>query len=396
MNVTLKGNGEKIICIQQKEQKVIYNGENTLIDNRMPISLSSVNTKTIELFYRKFFIPGKLEIVFFKVLFENGGNDNLVLNTFDYYYNKTVDLITDVTLPGSAGFSSYKSNLGETLNKGFDIQFRFDVMKNKDWNVALWGNLNHNRNEILKISDALKAYNSQVEDYYGLAEESQTPTLSWTQAGKTYSDFIKPIMKYEEGASLTAIYGVRSLGIDPSNGKELYLYRNGQASHKWKATEEVVLGDSEPKASGSFGLNATYKNFSLFASFGYEWGKQTYNETLIMNVENADIQGSNVDKRVLTQRWEKPGDIAPLKDIKDMNSVTLPTSRFVQDENVLSLDALTLSYDFDPLWLRKIFLKTLRLEVSTNELFRLSSIKQERGTSYPFARTVNFSLRATF
>lgn len=51
MNVILKGNGEKIICIQQKEQKVIYNGENTLIDNRMPISLSSVNTKTIELFY---------------------------------------------------------------------------------------------------------------------------------------------------------------------------------------------------------------------------------------------------------------------------------------------------------------------------------------------------------
>ena len=85
MNVTLKGNGEKIICIQQK---VIYNGENTLIDNRMPISLSSVNTKTIELFYRKFFIPGKLEIVFFKVLFENGGTANLVLNTFDYYYNK--------------------------------------------------------------------------------------------------------------------------------------------------------------------------------------------------------------------------------------------------------------------------------------------------------------------
>ena len=68
--------------------EIIYNGENTLIDNRMPISLSSVNTKTIELFYRKFFIPGKLEIVFFKVLFENGGNANLVLNTFDYYYNK--------------------------------------------------------------------------------------------------------------------------------------------------------------------------------------------------------------------------------------------------------------------------------------------------------------------
>ena len=146
---------------------------------------------------------------------------------FDYYYNKTVDLITDVTLPGSAGFSSYKSNLGETLNKGFDIQFRFDVMKNKDWNVALWGNLNHNRNEILKISDALKAYNSQVDDYYELAEEDQTSNSSWVKANKTYSDFIKPIMKYEEGASLNTIYGMKSLGINPANGKEVYQRRNG-------------------------------------------------------------------------------------------------------------------------------------------------------------------------
>ena len=315
---------------------------------------------------------------------------------FDYYHNKTVDLITDVTLPGSSGFSSYKSNLGETLNEGFDIQFRIDVVSNKDWQVALWGNLNHNENKILKVSDALKAYNSQVDEHYKLAEESQKPTPEWLKAGKTYEDFVKPVMKYEEGASLTAIYGVRSLGIDPTNGKELYLYRDGRVSNVWKATEEVVLGDSEPKANGSFGINATYKNFSLFMSFAYEWGKQTYNQTLIMNVENADIEASNVDKRVLTQRWEKPGDITSLKDIQDVNRVTLPTSRFVQDENVLSLSALNLSYDFNSAWLRKIYLKTLRLEASTNELFRLSTIRQERGTSYPFARTVNFSLRATF
>ncbi|WP_099290709.1 SusC/RagA family TonB-linked outer membrane protein [Butyricimonas sp. Marseille-P3923] len=315
---------------------------------------------------------------------------------FDYYHNKTVDLITDVTLPGSAGFSSYKSNLGETLNEGIDIQFRFNIVQNKDWQVALWGNLNHNTNKILKVSDALKAYNSQVNEYYQAAEEDQTSSADWIAEGKTYKDFIKPVMKYEEGSSLTAIYGVRSLGIDPTNGKELYQYRNGKVSNVWKATEEVVLGDTEPKASGSFGINATYKNFSLFASFAYEWGKQTYNETLVMNVENADIQGSNVDKRVLTQRWEKPGDITPLKDIQDMDHVTLPTSRFVQDENVLSLSALTVSYDFNSAWLRKIYLKTLRLEASTNELFRLSTVKQERGTSYPFARSVNFSLRATF
>ena len=121
-----------------------------------------------------------------------------------------------------------------------------------------------------------------------------------------------------------------------------------------------------------------------------------YNSTLVNNVENADIEYSNVDKRVLTQRWEKPGDIAPLKDIKDMRRTTLPTSRFVQDENILALSALTLSYDFNTEWLRKIYLRTLRIDVQTNDIVRWSSVKQERGTSYPFAHGVNFTLRATF
>lgn len=69
MNVILKGNGEKIICIQQK---VIYNGENTLIDNRMPISLSSVNTKTIELFYCICKFPLRLIVAIFDIVFIYG------------------------------------------------------------------------------------------------------------------------------------------------------------------------------------------------------------------------------------------------------------------------------------------------------------------------------------
>ena len=316
--------------------------------------------------------------------------DERVNFVFDYYYNKTVDLITDVTLPSSSGFTSYKDNLGETLNKGFDIQFRFDVFRNKDWNVALWGNLNHNVNEILKISDALRAYNELVNEKYKEAEESQGITTIWDES------YAEPEMKYEEGASLTSIFAVRSLGIDPYTGKELFLNRDGSVTSTWSATQEVRVGDEEPKASGSFGLNLVYKRLTVFASFAYDWGKQSYNQTLVDQVENADIRYSNVDLRVLTQRWQKPGDIAPLKDIKEISSVTMPTSRFVQDDNELSLSSLTLSYDFNTEWIRKLRLKMLRLELSTNDLFNLSTVKQERGTSYPFARTFNFSLRATF
>lgn len=317
-------------------------------------------------------------------------NDRINI-VFDYYYNKTVDLITDVTLPGSAGFSSYKDNLGETLNEGIDLQVRFDIYKDKNWNVSLWGNLNHNENTILKISDALKEYNERVNDKYADAEKNQ-------ENGTMIRDdqYSEPEMKYEEGASLTSIFAMRSLGIDPVTGKEIFMERDGSVSKTWKAAEQVVVGDTEPKASGSFGCNLVYKNLSLFASFSYDWGKQIYNQTLVDQVENAEIETSNVDRRVLTDRWQKPGDIAPLKDIRESSRTTLPTSRFVQDENVLSLSSLTLSYDFNSEWLRKIYLKTLRLEFSTSEIFRVSSVKMERGTSYPFARSVNFSLRATF
>ncbi|MBS7154737.1 MAG: SusC/RagA family TonB-linked outer membrane protein [Sanguibacteroides justesenii] len=317
-------------------------------------------------------------------------NERISLN-FDYYHNKTIDLITDVTLPSSSGFTSYKDNMGETLNEGFDIQVRFDVYKTKDWSVSLWGNLNHNTNKILKVSDALRAYNEQVNDYYGEAEDRQDGNSPLWNA-----EYSKPIMKYEEGASLTSIFAVRSLGIDPVTGKELFLNRDGSISNTWNALQEVRVGDTEPKASGSFGVNLVYKNLSLFASFSYDWGKWAYNETLVNEVENADVQYSNVDRRVLTDRWQKPGDIAPLKDIKDIKSVTMPTSRFVQDDNELSLSALTLSYDFDTNFVKKLCLQRLRFELSSNDLFRISTVRQERGTSYPFARSVNFSLRATF
>ena len=78
----------------------------------------------------------------------------------------------------------------------------------------------------------------------------------------------------------------------------------------------------------------------------YEFGGQRYNSTLVSQVENANLERYNVDKRVSTDRWKKPGDVAPLKDIKDRSLVTRPTSRFIQDYNTLQFNSLSISYDF--------------------------------------------------
>ncbi|MEG2556624.1 MAG: hypothetical protein RSA53_11120, partial [Odoribacter sp.] len=69
----------------------------------------------------------------------------------------------------------------------------------------------------------------------------------------------------------------------------------------------------------------------------------------------------------------------------------MASSRFVQDNNILSLTAMTLSYDLEEKWVNKLGLSLLRVELSTNDIARFSSIRQERGTSYPYAKNLNFS-----
>ena len=313
-------------------------------------------------------------------------NERLTID-FDYYYEKTIDLVNDVTISTTSGFSTYKNNMGEIENKGLEMTARYDVFKNKNWLVALWGNIAHNTNKILKISDSQRAYNQRVADFY----------KSETGAALRDSKYAVPIAQYEEGQSLTSIWAVKSLGIDPTTGKELYQNRDGSVTDKWDATQEVVCGNTQPDFNGAFGVNLNYKQWSLFASFLYEWGGQQYNQTLVDRVENANIEFGNVDLRVLTDRWQKPGDVAQFKNIQDASMTTLPTSRFVQNNSFLRLNALTLTYDFSREWLkRNLGLRMLRLEASTSDLINWNSVKQERGLSYPKSYKFNFSVKAQF
>ena len=319
-------------------------------------------------------------------------NQRLTLD-FDYYYEKTIDLINDVTLSQTSGFSTYKNNMGEVENKGFEMQLRADIYRDRNWAIALWGNMAHNKNKILKISESQKAYNERVANFY--KKELEYQELYHTS--QKDANYAIPIPQYEEGQSLTSIWAVRSLGIDPTTGKELFLNRDGSVTDKWDAAQEVVVGNTEPKLNGSIGLNATYKNWSLFAAFQYEFGGQEYNQTLVDRVENADIANRNVDLRVLTQRWQKPGDVAEFKNIADSKLTTLPSSRFVQDNKYIRLSAVTLSYDFDREWIKKhLHMNMLRLEMSSSDFINWHSIRQERGLSYPKSWKIDFSLKAQF
>lgn len=302
------------------------------------------------------------------------------------YDERTIDLITDYTIPSSTGFTSYKENMGKVKNTGVELELRARFYSDRNWLFQLYGSFARNKNTIIEISQAMRDYNKRVEELFsGYNPESSSD-----------SKYAKTYLKYYEGASLTSIYGMKSLGISPTNGKEIYLRRNGDVTDVWSADEWTIIGDTAPKGQGSFGYTLSYKQLSMFASFLYTFGGDAYNNTLVSYVENADIKNDNVDKRVLLDRWQKPGDITTMKDIRDRNVTTGASSRFVQKNNTLQWSSLTMSYNFRPEQLKKLHLSGLRLSFTMNDLFYWSTIRQERGLDYPYSRSFNLTTNIIF
>lgn len=302
------------------------------------------------------------------------------------YDERTIDLITDYTIPSSTGFTSYKENMGKVKNTGVELELRARLYSDRNWLFQLYGSFARNKNTIIEISQAMRDYNKRVEELFsGYNPESSSD-----------SKYAKTYLKYYEGASLTSIYGMKSLGISPTNGKEIYLRRNGDVTDVWSADEWTIIGDTAPKGQVSFGYTLSYKQLSMFASFLYTFGGDAYNNTLVSYVENADIKNDNVDKRVLLDRWQKPGDITTMKDIRDRNVTTGASSRFVQKNNTLQWSSLTMSYNFRPEQLKKLHLSGLRLSFTMNDLFYWSTIRQERGLDYPYSRSFNLTTNIIF
>ena len=308
--------------------------------------------------------------------------------TFDLYKSVTDNTLINLTLPYSNGFTSVRENVGEVINTGFDIRTSYTILQNIKERSFLTATLNisRNKNKLDKISNAMDTYNkSQMEG------GSNTTTARF----------------YYDGVSMNAIWAVRSLGIDPHNGREIYLDRNNMPTYIWRAVDQVILGDELPKFQGTAGLSFEWRGFGGNASFRFQYGAKLYNSTLVEKVENADLN-SNVDKRLYDGVW-RPGDEGKVKPYRAPRyqdpetgfwvtaERTQPTSRFVQKRNEFSLSNLSLYYDFyRHAFLKKCGMERLKVSAYASELFMLSSIEVERGTSYPFARSFNFSLSVTF
>ncbi|HKG07719.1 MAG TPA: SusC/RagA family TonB-linked outer membrane protein [Pedobacter sp.] len=297
------------------------------------------------------------------------------------YRKFTKDILADITLPPSTGFLSYKENLGDMENKGAELAIRWEALRKQDFSINLNGSFVSNRNKILRISNSLKKYEDRANDL---------------QTKPEAEDGFKgiPLLRYREGQSINTIYGVRSLGIDPENGRELYLKRDGTLTYDYDVRDVVPIGNPDPKVEGSFGASFRYKRWNLFTNFRTYFGGETYNLTLVQRVENADAK-YNVDRRVFEQKWKQSGDHVFYKNIADLGTTDV-NSRFIQDDNLLNLETVQLTYDLDPKIAKRLSMSNLNFTLTANDVVRWSSIKEERGIDYPFARSITFGIRAAF
>ena len=168
--------------------------------------------------------------------------------------------MTQYDLAPSTGFSSQNINAGELQNQGFDVTLNViayqNIRKQLYWTIN--ANANHNKNKIRKIS----AYLQKINERQLASKGAPLPVL-------------------QEGYSTTTLFTVRSLGIDPITGKEVFLTRDGQKTFEWNSNDKVPVGDTNPKLSGTISSSLNYKDLSFNVGFTYKFGGIVYNLSLI-------------------------------------------------------------------------------------------------------------------
>lgn len=299
-------------------------------------------------------------------------NRKLSLNA-DYQIRKNEPQLVRIDLPSSTGVTTTPINLGGTDNRSISASATFYIFNRPDMNWYVSANANHYKTKYYGIGNTLEQYN---------------------EAGR----LSKSLVRMYDGASTTGMYVVRSAGIDPATGNEIFIRKDGSYTYKHDSDDEVLYGDSNPDLTGAFSTSFLYKGFSIVAAFTFRTGGDIFLSTLMNKVENISKENIkyNQDRRALTDRWKKPGDIAKYKRIDD-KTTTNNSSRFIATEHTLECSSINIGYR-STTWpfLRTIGASSIDLRAYMNDIFRISNIKEERGLDYPFQRSFSLSLGISF
>ena len=293
----------------------------------------------------------------------------------EFYNKKTTNMLMAVPISyTTSGFGTRWDNVGAMRNRGVEINVSADVLRIKDftWNVN--ANVSYNKNEITEL-------------YNGITEYVASDTGRMVAVGHPLGEF----------------YLNRYAGVNPTNGDALWYTKDGEITTEYNENDKVMLGKThEAPWQGGFGTTLSWQGFSLSAQFTWVADRWMLNNDRVFQESNGLFSAYNQSKRMLYDRWKKPGDVT---DIPRYGVTPQLDSRFLEDASFLRLKNLMLSYTFPQKWLQRTnFLSSARIYAQGQNLLTFTSFTgmDPESTSnvykaqYPMSRQFTFGLEVSF
>ncbi|MCL2413328.1 MAG: SusC/RagA family TonB-linked outer membrane protein, partial [Bacteroidales bacterium] len=213
-----------------------------------------------------------------------------IIEAFD---RQTNPLMVMVSNPPSTGATHFPMSLGTLTYRGFDYNLTYHIIRrrNFNWNVRVMGT-------------SLRGVYSNFDDRIEGMNQAQQNAGSFD--------------RLRDGFSPETIWLVRSLGIDPATGREVFLNRYGERTFRFDPLDITNVGERRPLLNGNINSSILmFRRLSIMMVFQYTVQRQIVNETLFNRVENISMRevGFNQDRRALYDRWQQPGDHAQFRTI---------------------------------------------------------------------------------
>lgn len=280
---------------------------------------------------------------------------NRLRGNFDVYERTTLDMLLDVTVPQTTGFSTNFMNAGSMKNTGVEFQLDGDIISTSDmlWTVGF--NIAHNKTEILDLAVDPDENGDEWIAYGG--------TSSW--------------IRHSVGRSMYSYYLRDYYGVNPSNGEALWVTEDGSLTNDYSQARRYYAGSPEPKVIGGFNTSFTWKGLSLSAFFEYKLGGYVLlpNENYYLQSDGYSMTMNQMATAL--NYWKQPGDTncnpKPVAG-NATNSNTGASDRWLEKGDYLRIKDITLSYSLPQRALDKIHVKGLRIYVSGLNLYCFNDV----------------------
>ncbi|MBO4466412.1 MAG: SusC/RagA family TonB-linked outer membrane protein [Bacteroidales bacterium] len=299
----------------------------------------------------------------------------------DLYRTINTNLLLDVPVSPSTGFTAYTQNVGTISNMGVEFVLDAPIIKTKDlnWNAGFNVGMNQNRVVYLPNGDFLQKVSS------GEAQQ------------------------VKEGQDLYTWYMKKWAGVDPANGDPLWEVVGADGTitttNVYADATMQTCGSASPKLSGGLNTSLTWKGFVFSATGSFIYGNKIFNSTRVsMDNDGSDATHNlmSIDNGLGWSRWEKAGDIATHPKIDLGGSGGKISSRFLEDGSFFRLRNVTLGYNLPKNLIEKINMKAAKVYVSADNIFTLTKFSgmdpevQLEGSTWQLAGTYSMNYPVPF